>query len=85
MKNTKSESDLIKDEHKEHKTIKILKDIHSAYLIKDIFSFINKKQKMDLIAYNKKLQEKELIQRIIKKQVENTKKLKRMGKEENIN
>ena len=56
MKNTKLESDLIKDEHKEYITIAILKDIQSAYLIKDIFSFINKKQKMDLITYNKKLQ-----------------------------
>ena len=49
MKNTKLKSELIKDENKEYKTIKILKDIQSAYLIKDIFSFINKKQKMDLI------------------------------------
>ena len=56
MKNTKLESNLIKEENKELKAIKILKDIHSAYLIKDIFSFINKKQKMDLITYNKKLQ-----------------------------
>ena len=50
------EPDLIEDDHKEYKAIKILKDIHSAYILKDIFTFINKKQKMDLITYNKKLQ-----------------------------
>jgi hypothetical protein len=46
MKNTKLAGDLIKDEHKEYKVIKILKNIHSTYLIKDIFSFINKRQKI---------------------------------------
>ena len=56
MKSTELENDLSKDNRNEYKSVKILEDIHSAYLIKDIISFINKKQKMDLTIYNKQLQ-----------------------------
>ena len=56
MKNTKLEYDLIRDEYTEHKNIKYLGDIKSLYIIKDIFSYINKKQKLNLIMYNKQLQ-----------------------------
>ena len=53
MKNTKLESDLIKDELK--KKIN-LENIKSSYILKDIFSYLNKKQKLNLIIYNKQLQ-----------------------------
>ena len=49
------ECDLIKEELTKHKKINI-RDVKSAYIIKDIFSFINIKQKLNLIIYNKQLQ-----------------------------
>ena len=51
MENTR---DLIKDEQTE--VNKIIYNIKSAYILKDIFSFINIKQKLSLIMYNKQLQ-----------------------------
>ena len=33
-----------------------LKDIKSFYIIKNLFSFLSKKQKLSIIAYNKELQ-----------------------------
>jgi len=38
-----------------------LRDIKSLYIIKTIFSFLNKKQKLHIIIYNKKLQKLLLI------------------------
>ena len=35
-----------------------LRDIKSLYIIKRIFSFLNKKQKLKMIEYNKELQKK---------------------------
>ena len=59
MKNTKLECDLIKDEHTElKKKVNINDDIKSSYILKDIFSYLNTKQKLNLILYNKKLQKK---------------------------
>ena len=55
MNNIKMEYDLIKEEPTKPKKIKI-GDIKSAYIIRDVFSFINKKQKLNLIIYNKQLQ-----------------------------
>ena len=49
------EFDLIKEEPTKPKKINI-RDIKSAYIIKYIFSFINIKQKLNLIIYNKQLQ-----------------------------
>ena len=56
MENTKLKYGLIKEEKNEPKKIKYLRDIKSAYIIKGIFSFINLKQKLNLITYNKELQ-----------------------------
>ena len=56
MKNTKFECDLIKEEYNENKKIKYIGDIKSAYIIKGIFSYIKLKQKLNLIIYNKQLQ-----------------------------
>ncbi len=56
MKNTKFECDLNKDESTELNKKVYIRDIKSEYIIRDIFSFINKKQRLNLIAYNKKLQ-----------------------------
>ena len=56
MNNTQLECDLIQEEHNENKKIKYLGDIKSKYIIKDIFSYINNKQKLGLISYNKQLQ-----------------------------
>ena len=38
-----------------------LKDIKSTYIIKTIFSFLHKKQKLKIIVYNKELQKNLLI------------------------
>ena len=40
----------------EFKEIKYLEDIKSSYIIKSIFLFLNEKQKLNLIIYNKQLQ-----------------------------
>ncbi len=56
MKKTKLEYDWIEEENIEEKKKKILRDIKSIYIIKGIFSYINYKQKLDLISYNKQLQ-----------------------------
>ena len=39
----------------EFKEIKYLLDIKSTYIIKGIFLFLNEKQKLNLINYNKKI------------------------------
>ena len=54
MKNAKFECDSIKDEHTEPKNEIYIGDIKSAYIIRDIFSLINKKEKLNLIKYNKR-------------------------------
>ena len=54
MKNAKFECDSIKDEHTEPKKEIYIGDIKSAYIIRDIFSLINKKEKLNLIKYNKR-------------------------------
>ena len=36
--------------------IKIVGDIKSSYIMKGVFSFINEKQKLNMMTYNKKLQ-----------------------------
>ena len=41
----------------EFKEINFIKNIKSNYVIKRIFSFLNKKQFLDLIIYNKELQQ----------------------------
>ena len=56
MKNTKLECDVIKDEQTELKTEQYLGNIKSAYILKHIFSYINKKVKLKLINYNKEIQ-----------------------------
>ena len=56
MKNTKLECDVIKDEQTELKTGQYLSNIKSKYILKNIFSYINKKEKLKLIKYNKELQ-----------------------------
>ena len=38
------------------KAIKIIEDIKSSYIIKEVFSFLSKKQKLNMIIYNKRLQ-----------------------------
>ena len=53
MENTR---DLIKDERTD--VSKIIDNIKSIYVLKDIFSLINIKQKLNLIIYNKQLQKK---------------------------
>ena len=58
MKNTKLEGDLIKEENIEPKKKIYIGDIKSTYILKDIFSYLNKKQKLNLIMYNKQLQER---------------------------
>ena len=58
MKNTKLECDLIKDEHTELKKKVNIEDIKSTYILKDIFSNLNKKLKLNLIMYNKQLQKR---------------------------
>jgi hypothetical protein len=40
----------------EFKEIKFIEDIKSLYVKKDIFLFLDQKQKLNLINYNKKLQ-----------------------------
>ena len=56
MENSKFECDLINDENIEVKKIKYIGYIKSTYIIKNIFSFINRKKRMKLIIYNKQLQ-----------------------------
>ena len=56
MKDNKSKYELNKDERAKLKNIKYIGNIKSSYIIKDIFSFINIKQKLNLIIYNKLLQ-----------------------------
>ena len=57
MKNNQLVCDLIGEEQTElNKTINIM-DIKSSYIIKDIFSYINTKQKLNVLMYNKQLQE----------------------------
>ena len=36
----------------------ILEDIKSSYMIKEVFSFLYKKYKLNIIIYNKKLQKR---------------------------
>ena len=38
------------------KTIKNIEDIKSSYIIKEVFSFLNEKEKFNIIIYNKYLQ-----------------------------
>ena len=40
------------------KAIKIIEDIKSLYIIKEVFSFLSQKQKLNMIIYNKHLQNK---------------------------
>lgn len=56
MKNTKLECKLIKEEKTEDDKINILQDIKSKYVLIDILSFINNKEKLKLINYNKQSQ-----------------------------
>ena len=45
----------------EKKPINILRDIKSSYIIKGIFSFLNEKEKLKMMLYNKKLQKMFLV------------------------
>ena len=38
------------------KAIKNIEDIKSSYIVKEVFSFLSKKQKLNIIIYNKQLQ-----------------------------
>ena len=49
---------IISEEKKEKSvkyTVNLRKEVKSFYIIKDIFSFLQERKKLDLIAYNKKL------------------------------
>ena len=46
---------MILNEEKKFVTINI-KDIKSFYIIKNVFSFLDEKRKLNIIIYNKKLQ-----------------------------
>ena len=48
----------IKVEQTELKTVQYLRNIKSEYILKHIFSYINQKEKLNLIIYKKELQEK---------------------------
>ena len=62
-----------------------LKDIKSSYILQRIFSFLDEKQKLEMIVYNKELQKKFLIGiKDYKKKVEKLKKVKEMEKGKNI-
>ena len=56
MKSTKLEYNLIKEENTKDKNVEILSHIKSKHILKDIFFYINNKEKLKLINYNKKIQ-----------------------------
>ena len=58
MKNTKLECDVIKDEQTELKTVQYIGNIKSEYILENIISYINQREKLNLIIYNKELQKK---------------------------
>ena len=58
MKKTKLECDIIKEEQTELKKEQYIRNSKSEYILKNIFSYINQKEKLKLIKYNKILQNK---------------------------
>ena len=48
----------IMNEYENIKSEKVIESIKSQYVLKDIFSFLSEKRKLEIIIYNKDLQEK---------------------------
>ena len=73
-------------ELKLHKRKEISTSIKSYYNLMEIFSFLNTKQKLNIIIYNKQLQKKLRIniEDYKKKKMENIKQVEKMEKERNI-
>ena len=46
------------NEYENIKSEKVIESIKSIYVLKDIFSFLSEKRKLEIIIYNKNLQKK---------------------------